>query len=103
MEHSTSHVLQSSRYLNYLLGKLYGRVARRLNLDPSYVSMVARGKVQSARVEYALESELESIAVQTRKRQGATRRQSGHKAKTPRLVRTRGTEREATTSPPQSS
>ncbi len=40
---------------------LYGRVARQLGVDPSYVSQVARGESQSALVEDALRSELIKI------------------------------------------
>jgi hypothetical protein len=40
---------------------LYGRVARQLGVDPSYVSQVARGERQSALVEDALRRELTEI------------------------------------------
>jgi hypothetical protein len=40
---------------------LYGRVARELDLDPSYVSRVARGERQSETVEAALEREMKRI------------------------------------------
>ena len=40
---------------------LYARVARKLRVDPSYVSRVARGQRQSARIEKALRRELRSI------------------------------------------
>ncbi len=39
----------------------YGRVARRLDLDPSYVSRVARGERQSEAIEAALEREMKRI------------------------------------------
>ena len=39
----------------------YGRVARQLALDPSYVSRVARGERQSAVIEAALEREMKRI------------------------------------------
>ena len=40
---------------------LYGRVARQLDLDPSYVSRVARGERQSEVIEVALEREMRRI------------------------------------------
>jgi hypothetical protein len=39
----------------------YGRVARQLGLDPSYVSRVARGERQSEAIEAALEREMKRI------------------------------------------
>jgi MEDS: MEthanogen/methylotroph, DcmR Sensory domain len=42
---------------------LYGRVARQLGVDPSYVIQVARGESQSALVEEALRHELTKIMV----------------------------------------
>jgi hypothetical protein len=39
----------------------YGRVARQLGLDPSYVSRVARGERQSDAIEAALEREMKQI------------------------------------------
>src|SRR5579864_6823842 len=39
----------------------YGRVARQLGLDPSYVSRVARGERQSETIEAALEREMKRI------------------------------------------
>jgi hypothetical protein len=39
----------------------YGRVARKLDLDPSYVSRVARGERQSETIETALEREMSRI------------------------------------------
>ena len=40
---------------------LYARVARRLGVDRSYVSRVARGERRSQRVEAALRNELRRI------------------------------------------
>jgi hypothetical protein len=40
---------------------LYVRVARKLNVDPSYVSRVARGDRRSSQIETALSQELEQI------------------------------------------
>ena len=39
----------------------YGRIARQLGLDPSYVSRVARGERQSEAIEAALEREMKRI------------------------------------------
>jgi hypothetical protein len=44
-----------------LIRGLYGRVARRLKVDPSYVSRVARGERQSDAIEASLERELRRI------------------------------------------
>lgn len=42
---------------------LYRRVASRLNVDPSYVSRVARGERHSPKIASALRSELKEILV----------------------------------------
>lgn len=44
-----------------LIRGLYGRVARHLKVDPSYVSRVARGERQSDVIEASLERELRRI------------------------------------------
>lgn len=44
-----------------LIRGLYGRVARNLKVDPSYVSRVARGERQSDVIEASLERELSRI------------------------------------------
>lgn len=44
-----------------LIRGLYGRVARDLKVDPSYVSRVARGERQSNEIEASLERELKRI------------------------------------------
>jgi hypothetical protein len=52
----------TSRYdLASIVRGLYGRVARELDLDPSYISRVARGERQSETVEAALEREMKRI------------------------------------------
>jgi transcriptional regulator with XRE-family HTH domain len=48
-----------ARYARYR--GLYSRVARRLGVDRSYVSRVARGERRSKRVERALQAELKRI------------------------------------------
>jgi hypothetical protein len=44
-----------------LIRGLYGRVAKHLKVDPSYVSRVARGERQSDVIEASLERELQRI------------------------------------------
>jgi hypothetical protein len=44
-----------------LIRGLYGRVARHLKVDPSYVSRVARGERQSDVIEASLERELKRV------------------------------------------
>ena len=44
-----------------LIRGLYGRVAKQLKVDPSYVSRVARGERQSEEIEFSLERELRRI------------------------------------------
>jgi hypothetical protein len=44
-----------------LIRGLYGRVARQMKVDPSYVSRVARGERQSDTIEASLERELKRI------------------------------------------
>ena len=44
-----------------LIRGLYGRIARHLDVDPSYVSRVARGERQSEAIEAALEREMRQI------------------------------------------
>jgi hypothetical protein len=47
--------------LSSRLRGLYGRIARQLGVDPSYVSRVARGERQSESVNSALRRELAKI------------------------------------------
>ncbi|MGC2109023.1 MAG: hypothetical protein WA655_05860 [Candidatus Korobacteraceae bacterium] len=49
-----------NRYIQSLCG-LYSRIARRLNVDRSYVSRVARGERRSAEIENALTTEFTKI------------------------------------------
>lgn len=48
-------------HLASLIRGLYGRVARQLKVDPSYVSRVARGERQSDDIEASLERELKRV------------------------------------------
>jgi hypothetical protein len=69
-----------------LIRGLYGRVARQLKVDPSYVSRVARGERQSDDIEASLERELKRImALMKTGRNGASRNgatRKGAKTKT---------------------
>jgi transcriptional regulator with XRE-family HTH domain len=58
---------------------LYARVAKRLHVNPSYVSRVARGKRQSDDVRNALLHELARIS-QMKPGQGSTGRRSARLA-----------------------
>ena len=51
-----------------LLRGMYGRVARKLHLDPSYVSRVARGERRSDLIKAALRNELNKIVRQAYKK-----------------------------------
>jgi hypothetical protein len=54
-------VINAPKDLASLVRGLYGRVASQLNLDPSYVSRVARSERQSEIVENAIRLELRKI------------------------------------------
>jgi hypothetical protein len=74
-----------------LIRGLYGRVARQLKVDPSYVSRVARGERQSDVIEVSLERELKRIMslVGTNHHNGAGRhaaKRSRVKAKKKRVM-----------------
>jgi hypothetical protein len=57
-----------------LIRGLYGRVAKQLKVDPSYVSRVARGERQSDEIEMSLERELRRImSLVSTSRNGAKR------------------------------
>jgi hypothetical protein len=52
----------------YLLQRgLFSRVARKLGIDPSYVSRVASGERRSEQISQALNAEFEKINVSKRK------------------------------------
>jgi hypothetical protein len=65
-----------------LIRGLYGRVARQLKVDPSYVSRVARGERQSDVIETALERELKRIMATVSTNHNGTGR---HLARRPRV------------------
>jgi hypothetical protein len=64
---SGSRIMTADNTKNLKLNRLslyrgiYSRVARQLDIDPSYVSRVARGERQSAKVEAALLKEMQRI------------------------------------------
>jgi hypothetical protein len=65
-----------------LIRGLYGRVARQLKVDPSYVSRVARGERRSHEIEASLERELKRIMAMV----GSNHNGSGrHRAKQSRV------------------
>ena len=47
---------------------LYGRVAKKLGVDPSYVSRVASGKRRSEKIDALLESEYSKILAQLKRK-----------------------------------
>jgi len=57
-----------------LIRGLYGRVAKQLKVDPSYVSRVARGERQSDAIEASLERELRRIMAMVKSNHNGTRR-----------------------------
>lgn len=61
MSRDKSNVSTTAFNLASLVRGLYGRVARQLDLDPSYVSRVARGERQSEAIEAALEREMKRV------------------------------------------
>jgi hypothetical protein len=63
VSHSTGNAAftRAPENLTSLVRGLYGRVARRLRLDPSFVSRAARGERESKLVEDGLEHELRKI------------------------------------------
>jgi hypothetical protein len=62
--------LRTTRLLRDYVAKrgLFSRVAKRLRLDPSYVSRVASGQRQSERVSLAIEAELSKLRAASAKR-----------------------------------
>lgn len=61
MSRDTSNTSTIPYNLASLIRGLYGRVARKLKVDPSYVSRVARGERQSDEIDACLERELKRI------------------------------------------
>ena len=61
MSHAMRNSGPSLNSLASLIRGLYGRVASQLDVDPSYVSRVARGERLSEEIEAALEHEMRKI------------------------------------------
>jgi len=74
-----------------LIRGLYGRVARQLEVDPSYVSRVARGERQSDAIEASLERELKRImTLVSRNHNGTGRHAAKHmRARTKKKTKVR--------------
>jgi len=64
-----------------LIRGLYGRVARQLKVDPSYVSRVARGERQSDEIEASLERELKRIMGQVRSNSNGSGRRAAKRSR----------------------
>jgi hypothetical protein len=73
---ANGHANTEQRHLVSAFRGLYRRVANRLNIDPSYVSRVARGERQSREIEAALEDEMR----QTLRMLRINRNDRGHRA-----------------------
>ena len=71
---------QHPKNLASLIRGLYGRVAHRLKVDPSYVSRVARGERRSDDVELALEQELRKVMTLVKGRSNGTSRAAGQRS-----------------------
>jgi hypothetical protein len=64
-----------------LIRGLYGRVARQLKVDPSYVSRVARQERRSATIEASLKRELGRIIAMVKANRGRAGRRNARKKK----------------------
>jgi hypothetical protein len=64
-----------------LIRGLYGRVARQLKVDPSYVSRVARGERRSDVIELSLERELKRIMGMVRTNHNGSGRNHGNSSR----------------------
>jgi hypothetical protein len=66
---------------------LFARVAKKLGLDPSYISRVANGKRQSERISQAIETELNKMQTASQKAaQSSSKRSVFPKSKKSRRV-----------------
>ncbi|HVA94648.1 MAG TPA: hypothetical protein VNI36_07055 [Candidatus Dormibacteraeota bacterium] len=82
MTSDKQHVSTTAYNLASLIRGLYGRVARQLKVDPSYVSRVARGERQSRKIEASLERELKRILAMVRtNHNGANHNGAAHRAR----------------------
>jgi hypothetical protein len=93
MERVKGTNIVTSTNLASLIRGLYGRVARQLKVDPSYVSRVARGERRSDIIETSLERELKRIMKLVSKNHdgaaGRARKQAGAGAKKKTKARSR--------------
>jgi hypothetical protein len=64
-----------------LIRGLYGRVARRLGVDPSYVTRVARSERRSEAIEAELRRQLGEIMRFLEARRGKRRKKTARKAR----------------------
>lgn len=78
MSRDKSNTSTTPYNLASLIRGLYGRVARQLKVDPSYVSRVARGERRSDEIEASLERELRRIMSLVRTNHNGAGR-DGHK------------------------
>jgi hypothetical protein len=76
MSRDKSNTSTTPYNLASLIRGLYGRVARKLKVDPSYVSRVARGERRSGEIEESLERELKRIMALVRTNRNGTGRNS---------------------------
>ncbi len=82
MSSDKQHISTTPYNLASLIRGLYGRVARQLKVDPSYVSRVARGERQSGKIEASLERELKRILALVRtSRNGANHNGTARRAR----------------------
>jgi hypothetical protein len=80
MSHRKRNTSTTPYNLASLIRGLYGRVARQLKVDPSYVSRVARGERQSGEIEASLERELRRIMALVRTNRGGAGRNGSKRA-----------------------
>jgi len=85
-----------------LIRGLYGRVARQLKVDPSYVSRVARGERQSGKIEACLERELRRIMTLVRKNHSGAFREGSMRAGAKIKMKTKKKRSEVSPSKPMS-
>jgi len=81
MRRAKSRSKSTPTNLASLIRGLYGRVARQLKVDPSYVSRVARGERQSHAIEASLERELRRIMSLVRMNHQRAAGHSGRRAR----------------------
>src|SRR5271165_6503371 len=79
MSSGIKNVNPTAYNLASLIRGLYGRVARQLKVDPSYVSRVARGERRSGDIEGALEKELRRIMALVKTNHNGAGRNGAHR------------------------